>query len=150
MKIKVLVPVIALLALVACGGGGSGDDGTGSGGGSGATTTTKPVEQVDLTDVDWIDKTGEDAVTVQARDNTFLPAYIVVKAGTPITFDNTGRNDHNVLPSIPDQFEPIDVEDLKPGDHATITFDEPGDYPYYCSLHGTPTRGMIGAVRVVA
>jgi plastocyanin len=27
--------------------------------------------------------------------------------------------------------------------------DEPGDYAYYCSLHGTPTAGMIGGLRVV-
>ena len=25
---------------------------------------------------------------------------------------------------------------------------EPGMYPYYCSLHGTPSKGMVGRVQV--
>lgn len=137
-----------LLLVVGCGDDSS-TDGARSGANGDQTTTTRPVEEVDLSDVEWVDRTDQTEVTVQARDNTFLPGYIEVKAGTPITFRNVGRTDHNVLPAIPGQFEPIEVEDLSPGDEATITFDEPGDHPYYCSLHGTATRGMIGAVRVV-
>lgn len=149
MRIRAIIPVIVLLiAAVGCGDDSS-TDGAQPGESNGQTTTTRPVEEVDLSDVEWVDRTDQDEVMVQARDNTFLPGYIEVKAGTPITFRNVGRTDHNVLPSIPGQFEPIEVEDLTPGDEATITFDEPGDYPYYCSLHGTTTRGMIGAVRVV-
>jgi plastocyanin len=29
-----------------------------------------------------------------------------------------------------------------------VQFDDAGDYPYYCSLHGTPTAGMDGRIRV--
>ena len=29
------------------------------------------------------------------------------------------------------------------------TLTEPGDYAYYCSLHGTATKGMTGAIRVL-
>ena len=46
-------------------------------------------------------------------------------------------------------FNEISPDDFQPGDEGTITFTVPGDYPYYCSLHGTPTKGMIGAVRVI-
>jgi plastocyanin len=46
-------------------------------------------------------------------------------------------------------FEPIEIADLQPGDASSITFDEPGEYPYYCSLHGTTTKGMVGAIRVL-
>ena len=45
--------------------------------------------------------------------------------------------------------ESVPVEDFQPDDTATITFDEPGVYPYYCSLHGTPSAGMDGRIRVV-
>jgi plastocyanin len=27
-------------------------------------------------------------------------------------------------------------------------FTEPGEYPYYCTAHGTKTRGMIGKIVV--
>ena len=148
MRIRAIIPVIGLLVLVGCGDG-SATDGAQGGQDAAETSTTLPYEEVDLSDAEWVDRTDQDEVTIQARDNTFLPGYIEVKAGTPITFRNIGRTDHNVLPAIPDQFEPIEVEDLKPGDEATLTFDEVGDHPYYCSLHGTTTRGMIGAVRVV-
>jgi plastocyanin len=75
--------------------------------------------------------------------------YIEVSPGTTVTFSNRGRTEHNVLPAIDGSFEPIQIAQLKPGMEATITFDEPGDYPYYCSLHGTKTKGMIGGIRVV-
>ena len=38
---------------------------------------------------------------------------------------------------------------LPPDAVATLTLDEPGDYAYYCTLHGTTTKGMVGAIRVV-
>ena len=29
-----------------------------------------------------------------------------------------------------------------------LTFDTPGEYPYYCALHGSPTMGMRAKVTV--
>ena len=49
----------------------------------------------------------------------------------------------------PTSVKVIDQEDFDPGDEGAVTFDEVGDFPYYCSLHGTPTKGMIGGIRVV-
>jgi len=103
---------------------------------------------VDLSGVEFQDLTGEDAVVVEGVDNSFRPAYIEVKAGTEVTFRNGGRANHNVLPAKTGDFKGIETTAFTPGDEATITFDEPGDRPYYCSLHGTKTKGMIGAIRV--
>ncbi len=69
--------------------------------------------------------------------------------GTTVTFDNKGRTEHNAITSIDDKFESIETGELDPGMTPTRTFDEPGDYPYYCSLHGTKVKGMYGAIRVV-
>ena len=30
-----------------------------------------------------------------------------------------------------------------------VTFDEPGDFPYYCSIHGTKKNGQTAAIRVL-
>jgi plastocyanin len=121
--------MVGLLALTGCG-----DDGSSG---------------VDLSSTKFTDMTTQDAVVVDAVDNSFRPRYIEVKAGTTVTFRNDGRNPHNVLAVEKGAFEDVETADFKPKAEAKITFDEPGDVPYYCSLHGTKTKGMTGAVRVV-
>ena len=136
----------ATLLLVGCGdsdpGGSSSDDSDGA--------SAETAEAVALMDEGPIkDLTGETEVTVDSRDNVFQPKYIEVSKGTTVVFDNVGRNVHNVLPVQEGAFEPIEADEFDPGDTGTVTFDEAGDFPYYCSLHGTKTKGMIGGVRVV-
>jgi plastocyanin len=108
-----------------------------------------PQHGVDLSEATFTDLTEEDEVVVDARDNAFRQDYIEVRAGTTVTFRNIGRTEHNVLPVEDEAFALIEAEDLQPGDEADLTFDEAGEFPYYCSLHGTTTAGMVGAVRVV-
>lgn len=143
--------MVALLALapVACG---SDDDDT-----SATTTTTiapggtgdGDVEMPDLTDETFKDLTGRSEVVIDARDNTFRDAYIEVDPGTTITFRNVGRTEHDVYPVVDGAFPAIPADALEPGDRGTVTFDESGEFAYYCTLHGTTTRGMVGAVRVL-
>lgn len=108
-----------------------------------------PADGPDLSDAEFEDRSADAEVRLDVRDNSFNPKYIEVKAGTPITFANRGRTEHNVLPVVEEAFAPIDATDLEPGAEQTLTFDEPGDYAYYCSLHGTKTKGMVGAIRVL-
>ena len=111
-------------------------------------TSAPPADVVDLSSVNFEVHTGQAAVQVDAVDNAFKPEYVEVSAGTAVTFRNDGRNDHNVIPVDAASFAAIQAEQFLPGTEATVTFAEPGDYPYYCSLHGTKTKGMIGAIRV--
>lgn len=147
-----LLAVLALTlpVLVGCGGG---EDATGVDDGPAATTTAagggSGDDVPDLTDAEWTDLTAETDVKVQARDNVFVKPYIEVKAGTTVTFTNRGRNQHNVIAVPEGTFDTIEAEDLEPGTSQDVTFTAPGDYPYYCSLHGTTTKGMVGAIRVV-
>lgn len=135
-----VVVAVAALFVASCGGD------TGTDGSSG-----KPSDStVDLSGVEWSDHTDESKVLIQTRDNSYVDDYVIVKAGTPVTFRNVGRTDHNALPSDGVSFTGIEADELEPGDERVIVFEEPGDYPFYCSLHGTTTAGMIGAVRVVA
>ena len=133
------LPIV--LFLVACSGS---DSASGDAPGSDAATA-------DLTPVpasDFEDLTGEAATTVLAKDNSYVPQFITVSPGTKITFDNKGRAAHNVIPVEKGAFDKIPTEDLQPGDTDTIVIDEPGEYPYYCSLHGTPDKGMYGRIVV--
>jgi plastocyanin len=113
-----------------------------------ATDGTVAPEGPDLSSVTFEDHTGKDAVEVDAVDNTFKAEYTEISAGTTVTFRNDGHNEHNVIPTETGGFGAIPADQFEPGTEQTVTFAEPGDYPYYCSLHGTKTKGMIGAIRV--
>ena len=131
-----------VLVLIACSGADS-SAGDGEPGSGDATADLTPVPAADFEDL-----TGKGATTVVAKDNSYVPQFITVSPGTKITFDNKGRAAHNVIPVQKGAFEKIATEDLQPGDSDTIVLDEPGEYPYYCSLHGTPDKGMIGRITV--
>jgi plastocyanin len=115
----VLVPLAlaAALALAGCGGGGDGD-----GGGGAAAAPMTGVTQV------------------AAKDNKFTPGAIQVAVGTEVTWE------------FKDRFVPHDVtgdgwasgEPQRSGTY-THTFNQPGTYPYRCTLHD----GMDGRVVVV-
>ncbi len=89
-----------------------------------------------------------DSVEIVAVDNAFDPEAAQVAAGTEVTFVNSGVNDHNVVPEDGDAEWAVDAADFGPGDEASFTFDEPGVYRFYCSIHGTPTAGMPGVLVV--
>ena len=91
-------------------------------------------------------ETGKRAVTVDMVDNNFQPEYVTVRAGTTVTFLNRGHNRHNVF-SVDDGFTSSGF--LGRGDSWKVTFAGTGDFPLYCSLHGTPTSGMVGGIRVI-
>jgi plastocyanin len=136
-----LLPIAALplfLAAGACGG-----DSAAAG-----PSTTAGATDTDVVDVAFQDSTGQADVAIQVRDNAFVGQYVAVSAGTTVTFDNRGRNPHDVVPVEDTAFAEVPTESLQPGEAATVTFAEPGNYPYYCTLHGTETAGMFGIIRV--
>ena len=91
-----------------------------------------------------------DSVTVQALDNSFRPETIEISAGTQVLFDNRGRNEHNVLPVDESQDWGVQVGGFQPGDTYTYVFTTPGEYHYFCSIHGTADVGMTGTIIVSA
>ena len=60
---------------------------------------------------------------------------------------NVGRNDHDVAPSAGGGLG-VEQESFRPGQTYSYVFTAPGEYPYYCTLHGSPTVGMIGVIVV--
>jgi plastocyanin len=88
-----------------------------------------------------------DPAPVSALDNSFMPENIQVRAGTEVVWTNKGRNEHNAL-HVDGGDWGVEVDDFQPGDVYSHTFDEPGVYRYYCSIHGSTDAGMIGTVVV--
>jgi plastocyanin len=114
---SLLVPLALAAVLVLAGCGGDED-----GGGDGAAPVTGVTE-------------------VAAEDNHFSPAAIQVPAGTTVTWE------------FEDRLVPHDVTadgwssgDPQRGGSYAHTFDQPGTYPYRCTVHD----GMTGRVVVTA
>jgi plastocyanin len=131
--------LLAAGSLAACGGdddGADGDGGLSMADGSSEGSVPEDVVVVDTNPAE-----------VTALDNSFRPENIEVVAGTEVVWTNKGRNEHNVLHVEGDDWG-VEVEDFQPGAVYSHTFDEPGVYRYYCSIHGTTDAGMIGTIVV--
>jgi plastocyanin len=146
--------LLAGAALAACGGDDAGDD-AGDGGRSASDGAAAHGPDAEGPDAEGPDaQAPDDAVVittdpapVSALDNSFMPENIRVTAGTEVVWTNKGRNEHNALHVDGDDWG-VEVDDFQPGDVYSHTFDEPGVYRYYCSIHGSTDAGMIGTVVV--
>ena len=127
-RLRVLVPLVLIPVVVA---------GCGSGTASGGDLSAKP----------FTNEQHHRAVMVELVDNNFEPAYVMITKGTTVTFTNSGHNRHNVI-SVGDAFTSSGL--LETGERVKVTFTDTGDFALFCSLHGTPTSGMTGGVRVLA
>jgi plastocyanin len=93
---------------------------------------------------------GQD-VTVRMFDNRFEYNEIHIPPGGSVNFVGAGRNPHNAVASdqswsTEDEFGTL--EQLE-GDEATIEFDQPGEYAFFCTFHGSAEGdGMAGVVIV--
>ncbi len=88
-------------------------------------------------------------VEIRALDNSFVAPSVEIEAGTEIRWLNGGRNDHNVLPVDETLDWGIERGEFAPTAEYSHLFDQPGVYPYYCSIHGTKEAGMVGAIVVI-
>lgn len=113
-------------------------------------TVTPVAEASDEADVDVTTETVAATgvvVPVLALDNSFRPELIEIDVGDEVLWENRGQNEHNVL-RVEGEGWGVDVHDFQPGAAYTHVFTEPGEYHYYCSIHGSETVGMVGTVIV--
>ena len=94
-----------------------------------------PPEQITLTGTD---------------DFRFNPSTITLKAGQPlqVTFQNSGEilHDFTVQQGLA---RPITIlEDGGKSGTATVTYDKPGTYKFFCSQPGHDQAGMHGTITV--
>ena len=86
--------------------------------------------------------------TVQTKTFIYSPDPITVKAGTTVTFENLDATVHTITAGTrakpaPEQFDGKMEPTTGSFEH---TFETPGTYPYFCSLHSGD--GMTGEVVV--
>lgn len=95
----------------------------------------------------------EGAVVVEIRNWRYHPDDIRVRPGTPIVFVNRDEESHNVVHGTsqrvgtqPPAFEsPL----MEPGTQWTLVLEEPGEYPFLCTVSAHQLMGMVGRITVV-
>jgi len=87
-------------------------------------------------------ETGEAVVTMQ--NLSFEPAELIISAGTTVTWTNEDNVGHTVTAGTIGSPTGLFDENVPAGASLSYTFDEPGTYDYYCSIH----PGMDGTVIV--
>jgi plastocyanin len=90
---------------------------------------------------------GQEVVEIEIRDNVFDARFFRVDPGTRIVFTNRGANTHDVTASAEGAFPKITKEALEDAPQALV-LDVAGDYPFFCSIHGTANFGQTGYVVV--
>ncbi|HZN96756.1 MAG TPA: plastocyanin/azurin family copper-binding protein [Gemmatimonadales bacterium] len=83
---------------------------------------------------------------ITVRNDFFDPGTLTVSAGTTVTWTwAAGATSHNVTPVAS---QPTGSGTSAAPHSYQFTFNTPGTYNYYCTLHGSPTFGMRGIVVV--
>jgi len=70
-------------------------------------------------------------VTVEIRDFEYFPRDLTVAVDTEVTWTNRDAAPHTAS----DKADGWDTGTLDKGESASITFDKPGSYQYFCAIH---------------
>jgi len=148
---------LGLGVVTSCGGddsnnvpaGAGGSTGTGSGGAGGGGAMLNGCDSATA-----VDKTAS-ATTAVAFGNSLVydPPCLRIKAGSSVTWSGDFVQHPLVGGTIsgttktPDPASPIKLTMGADAGSVTFSFPNAGDFPYYCTIHGT--FGMKGAVFVV-
>jgi len=79
------------------------------------------------------------ATEVKIDNFSFSPATLEIKAGTTVTWTNADDIPHTVVSN--DKIFKSKVLDTD--QKFSFTFDKPGTYPYFCSLHPKMTAKVV-------
>ena len=101
------------------------------------------------------DDVPEAAATVEMLDNVFEPEMVRIEPGEAVRFTNVGLVPHNAIGVDGTWSTGLTAGDasdglMDPGEELVVTFDEPGVYDYFCSLHAAAdgSSGMVGTILV--
>lgn len=87
--------------------------------------------------------TGQSEVMVEVGDIYYDPTVLTISKGTKVTWENVGSIDHTVTSADGSPQSGLNSGTLKPGETYTFTFDQPGDYNYFCEFHSASQKGVV-------
>jgi plastocyanin len=88
----------------------------------------------------------ESRVTVEVVDNDFYPKDLTVRPGTEVVWKFKGGAAHDVT----DDRGAFESGTLSRDDEFVMSFDEPGTYYYYCTLHHVMQGTLVVEPRTAA
>lgn len=93
---------------------------------------------------------GQD-VTVEMYDNRFQYTEIRIPIGGTVTWLGAGRNPHNTVASDGSWSTEDVLGSLEQyeGDSATLSYDEAGEYVFFCTFHGNAQGDGMAGVLIV-
>lgn len=100
---------------------------------------------VETSSVDIVMPTKVSRPGCEQEDKCYLPSTITINVGESVSWLNDDSAFHSVTSGV--YGSPTDLFDsgyMDPGDVFTYTFEESGEYVYYCTLH----EWMYGVVLV--
>ena len=71
------------------------------------------------------------AAEVAIQDFEFRPQTVGVEVGGSVTWTNEDAAPHHATADD----GAFDTGTLQPGESATVTFEDPGTFPYFCEIH---------------
>jgi len=83
--------------------------------------------------------THEMAATVKIDNFSFSPTTLEIKSGTTVTWTNADDIPHTVVSND----KVFKSKALDTDEKFSFTFDKPGTYPYFCSLHPKMTAKVV-------
>ena len=83
-----------------------------------------------------------DEQQIAIKDHSYAPASIEVPVGTKVSWINHDQDPHTVVDS--DKQPRFRSPALDTNEKYSYTFDKPGKYQYFCTLH----PDMVGTVNV--
>jgi plastocyanin len=86
------------------------------------------------------------SIVGNSEQNSYKPNPIEIKVGDTVTWINNDSSPHTVTSSSDEGNITFDSDVLRRGETFSFTFDQEGQYPYFCTLH----PNMIGTVVVTA
>ncbi len=87
---------------------------------------------------------GDDETSaVSVKDDSFDPTSKTVSVGASVSWQWTGTHQHNVTWVVASTNSATQTTGT-----FMRTFSTAGSYVYYCTIHGTPTGGMMGTIVV--
>ena len=90
---------------------------------------------------------GASGTSVEIKTFQYDPDPITIKAGETVKWTNADGTVHTVTAGTRKQPAPDEFDGQLPeGESFSQSFDEPGTYDYFCTLHSGP--GMTGKVVV--
>ncbi len=85
-----------------------------------------------------------ETVTVDIANFAFVPAELVISAGTEVVFTNSDSAPHTVTAGSDGEPMPelFDSGLMEQGDTFSVVFDEAGEFGYFCDRH-PPMTGTV-------